>query len=51
MTRLSAIKGSGGMKEIRYTLHVPGRKGIKVSVVSMVGGAVDAVLELGREQK
>jgi len=51
MTRLSAIKGSGGMKEIRYVLRVPERKRIRVSVVSMLGGTVEEVLELGGEEE
>ncbi|KPL11902.1 hypothetical protein AMJ85_02570 [candidate division BRC1 bacterium SM23_51] len=50
MTRLSAIKGSGGMEEVRYILHVPDCEQIKVSVVSMLGGTVEATLQLDREE-
>jgi len=48
MTRLSAINGSGGMKKVRYILHVPERRRIKVSVVSMLGGTVEATLEIDK---
>lgn len=51
MTRLTAIPGSGGMKEIRYVLYVPDRKQVKVHVVSALGGTVDGTLELDGEKK
>jgi len=51
MTQLRTIAGSGGMQEVRYVVLVPKRKPIKVSVVSMLGGTVEASLELDGEKK
>jgi hypothetical protein len=51
MTQLRTIAGSGGMEEIRYVLHAPNRKPIKVHVVSMLGGTVEATLELDGAKK
>ena len=51
MTRVATIPGSGGMKEVRYVLHVPDRKQVNVHVVSALGGTVDATLDLEGEKK
>ena len=45
-TMLSPIEGSGGMKEVRYIIHAKDRKKIEFEVVSMLGGTVQASVEL-----
>ncbi len=50
MTRLTAIEGCGGMKEVRCTVLVPERKAVKISAVSMLGGSAETTLQLGGEK-
>jgi hypothetical protein len=44
--------GSGGVAKARYILFIPDRRNIKVTVISALGGTVEATLKLeqGEEQ-
>ena len=45
-TLLGPIEGNGGMKEVRFVLHAKDRKTIDLEVISMLGGSIQATLEL-----
>lgn len=45
-TTLSAIEGSGGMKEVRWVIHAPARQKVQVTVTSMLGGSFEAEIDL-----
>lgn len=45
-SQLGPIDGSGGMKELRYIVHAPGKDRIGVEVISMLGGSVKTSIEL-----
>src|SRR5262249_10571774 len=47
-TMLGAIEGSGGMKEVRWVIHAKGK--LDLEVVSMLGGTVNASIELKEEK-
>jgi hypothetical protein len=49
--RLPTLEGSGGEVRMRYILHVPDRREIKVTVVSMLGGTVEATQTLDGEKQ
>jgi len=46
ITNLPAIRGSGGMVELRYIVRVPEREKIDFEVVSMLAGKVKGLVEL-----
>ena len=46
ITNLPAIRGSGGMVELRYIVRVPEREKIDFEVVSMLAGKVKSSIEL-----
>ena len=46
ITNLPAIRGSGGMIELRYILRIPDRERIDFEVVSMLAGKVKGSVEL-----
>ena len=46
ITNLPAIRGSGGMVELRYIVRVPERQKIDFEVVSMLAGKVKSTVEL-----
>jgi len=46
ITNLPAIRGSGGMVELRYIIRVPERERIDFEVVSMLAGRVKGSVEL-----
>ena len=46
ITNLPAIRGSGGMVELRYIVRVPEREKIDFEVVSMLAGKVKGSIEL-----
>jgi hypothetical protein len=46
ITNLPAIRGSGGMVELRYVVRVPEREKIDFEVVSMLAGKVKGSVEL-----
>ena len=46
ITNLPAIRGSGGMAELRYIVRVPEREKIDFEVVSMLAGKVKGSVEL-----
>ncbi len=45
-TFLPVIRGSGGMTEARWTVHVPDRKEIRFQVISTLAGRVEGVIDL-----
>ena len=45
-TTLSAIEGSGGMKEVRWVVHAPAMQKVQVAVTSMLGGDFETEIEL-----
>jgi hypothetical protein len=46
ITNLPAIRGSGGMVEVRQIVQAPSRKKIDFEVVSMLAGQVKGTIEL-----
>jgi hypothetical protein len=46
ITNLPAIRGSGGMVEVRQIVQAPSRKKIDFEVVSMLAGQVEGTIEL-----
>jgi hypothetical protein len=46
ITNLPAIRGSGGMVELRYIVRVPERERIDFEVVSMLAGKIKGLVEL-----
>jgi hypothetical protein len=46
ITNLPAIRGSGGMVEVRQIVRAPSRKKIDFEVVSMLAGQVEGTIEL-----
>lgn len=43
---LNAIEGSGGMREVRWVVHAPGLQKLKIKVSSMLGGSLEAEIDL-----
>ena len=50
ITNLPAIRGSGGMVELRYIVRVPEREKIDFEVVSMLAGKVKSSVELSNAE-
>ena len=46
ISRLPALRGSGGMFELRLIVRAPGRRKIDFTVVSMLAGQVKGAVEL-----
>lgn len=51
ITRLPKLEGSGGWHETRWIVHAPDKKEIKVKVRSMLGGTIEATLELDGDKR
>ncbi len=49
-TPLETIDGSGGMREVRYTVHVKGQGKVDIEVISMLGGTAQATIELNAKE-
>ncbi len=49
-TMLGPIEGSGGMKEVRYIVHAKERNKLEVEIISMLGGTVQASVDLKEEK-
>ncbi len=49
--RIGPLDGSGGRETVRFVVHAPGRKDVRVSVTSALGGQTETRVSLRRGQR
>jgi hypothetical protein len=50
ITQLGSIEGSGGSREVRFTVHAKNRDSLSLKVVSALGGTVQKTIQLNPAQ-